>query len=80
MYGKGAVTGQMCQRWFAKFRVGDFSLDDAPRSGGPAEGDNDQIETLMENNKHYIIQEVADTLRISKSTKLLVKMKNVSFI
>ena len=28
--GEGAVTDRMCQRWFAKFWVGDFSLDDAP--------------------------------------------------
>ena len=29
-YGRGAVTDQMCQKWFAKFGAGDFSLDDAP--------------------------------------------------
>ena len=32
VYGEGAVTDQTCQKWFAKFRAGDFSLDDAPRS------------------------------------------------
>ena len=32
-------------------RAGDFSLDDAPRSGGPAHVDSDQIETLIENNQ-----------------------------
>ena len=31
VYGEGAVTDQTCQKWFAKFRAGDFSLDDAPR-------------------------------------------------
>ena len=41
MYGEGAVTDQMYQKWFAKFRAGDFSLDDAPRSGGPVEVDGD---------------------------------------
>ena len=56
-----------------------FSLDDASRSGRPAEVDNDQIKTLIENNQHYITQEIADILKISKSIKLLVKMKNVSF-
>ena len=33
MYGEGAVIGQMCQKWFAKFQAGNFSLDDAPQSG-----------------------------------------------
>ena len=59
---------------------GDFSSDDAPRSGRPAEGDSDQIETLIENNQRYTVQETANILRISKSIKLLVNMKNVSFI
>ena len=65
----------MYQKWFVKFREGDFSLDDAPWSGRPVEVDSDQIETLIENNEHYTTWEIADILKISKSTKLLVKMK-----
>ena len=53
---------------FAKFRAGDFSLDDAPRSGRPVEVDSDQIETLIKNNKCYIMWEIADILKISKSS------------
>ena len=37
MYGEDAVTDRTCQRWFAKFHAGEFSLDDAPQSGRPAE-------------------------------------------
>ena len=33
VYGEGAVTDRTCQKWCAKFRAGDFSLDDAPLSG-----------------------------------------------
>ena len=35
---------------------------------------------LIENNQHYTTQEIALILKISKSIKLLVKMKNISFI
>ena len=45
VYGEGTVTDRMCQKWFAKFRAGDFSLDDAPQSGRPVGVDSDQIET-----------------------------------
>ena len=38
------------------------------------------IETLIEVNQHYTVQGIANTLKISKSIKLLVKLKNVSFI
>ena len=58
----------MCQKWFLKFPPGDFSLDNASRSGRPAEVDSDQIETLIENNKCYTPQEIANILKTSKSS------------
>ena len=67
VYGEGAVTDRTCQKWFAKFRAGGFSLDDAPRSGRPVEVDSDQIKTLIENNQRYTTQEIADILKIFKS-------------
>ena len=54
-------------------------LDDAPWMGKSVEVDSNQIETT-ENNQCYTMQETANILKISKSIKLLVKMKNVSFI
>ena len=51
MYGEGAMTDRMCQKWFVKFSAGDFSLDNAPWSGRPVEVDRDQIKTLIENNE-----------------------------
>ena len=66
--GEGAVTDQMCQKWFAKFHAGDFSLDDAPWSGRPVEVDSDQIETITENNQRYTTRETANILKISKSS------------
>ena len=49
-YREGAVTDWMYQKWFAKFRAGDFLLDDASWSGRLVEVDSDQMETLIENN------------------------------
>ena len=62
------MTDRTCQKWFVKFRAGDFSLDDAPRLGRPVEVDSDQIKTLIENNQHYTTREIADILKISKSS------------
>ena len=77
VYGEGAVTDQMCQKWFVKFRAGDFLLDDAPRLGRQV--DSDQIETLLEINQHSVTREIADILKILKSIGLLVKMKKCVF-
>ena len=46
VYGEGAVTDRTCQKWFEKFRAGDFSLDDASWSGRLVEVDSDELETL----------------------------------
>ena len=77
--GEGAVTDRTGQKWVVKFRAGDFSLDNAPRSGRPVEVDSDQMETLTESKQHYAMGEIADILKISKSIKLLVKMKKCVF-
>ena len=59
----------MCQKWFAKFCVGDFSLGDALQSG-PVEVDSN----VLPRGK------IANILKISKSVSLLVKMKSVSLV
>ena len=58
----------MCQKWFAKFHSGDLSLYNAPQSGRPVEVNSDQIETLIENNQLYTMWEIADILKMSKSS------------
>ena len=62
------MTDWTCQKWLAKFCAGDISLDDAPQSGRPVEVDSDQVETLIENNQRYTTWEIADTLKISRSS------------
>ena len=78
VYGEGSVTDWTCQKQFAKFRAGAFSLAEGPRSGRPVEVDSDQIKTRIENNQHFTMQETADILKISQSIQLFVKMKNTS--
>ena len=69
----------MYQKWFVKFHAGDSSLDTTPRSGRPLEVDRDQIETLTENYQCSTTCEIANTLKISNSIMLLVKMKKCVF-
>ena len=80
VYGGGTVTELMCQKWFVKFHARDFSLDDVPQLGRLVEVDREQVETLIENSQCYTMREIADILKISKSIKLLVKVKNVFYL
>lgn len=43
VYGEDAVNERTCWKWFAKFCVGNFDLDDAPRSGRQVEVGDDEI-------------------------------------
>ena len=62
------MTDRVCQKWFAKFPAGDFSLGrPAPWLGRPAEVDSDQIKIVIENNQCYTTWEIADILKTSKS-------------
>ena len=70
VWRRGA-SDRMCR----KFRAGESSLDDAPRSGRPVEVDSYQIETLIESNLCYTMQETANILKICKPIKLSVKIK-----
>ena len=79
LYEDDAVTDPASQKGCAKFRAGDFLLDGAPQSGRPVEVDRDQIETLIDNSQRYTTWEIFGILKTTKSIKLLVKMKNVSY-
>ena len=67
-------------KWFVKVCAGDSSLDDAPWLGRSADIDSNQIKTVNKNDQCYTMQEMDTILKISKLIKLLLKMKNVSFI
>ena len=50
VYGEDVLTERQCQNWLAKFRYGNFNLEDAPRSGRPFEADLDKIKSLVDAN------------------------------
>jgi len=56
------------RKWFARFKAGDFNLEDQERSGRPSTTDEDQIKTLIENNPRYTTHKLTKMLNISKST------------
>ena len=45
-----------------------FLAGNAPRSDRAVEIDGSQVETLIENNQCYTVQEIAEILKISKSS------------
>ncbi|GFU33967.1 histone-lysine N-methyltransferase SETMAR [Trichonephila clavipes] len=64
VYGEGVLTVRQCQNWFAKFRSGNFDVEDAPRSGRPVEADKDAIKA----NRRITTRDIEFRLNLSNST------------
>ncbi|KAM0730355.1 Histone-lysine N-methyltransferase SETMAR [Formica fusca] len=65
VYGNDAIAESTVRKWFARFRIGNFDLEDRERSGKPAVVDDDQIVTLIENNPRHTTRDIAEILHIS---------------
>ena len=65
---KDALSGRACQKWFAKFRSGDYNVERASRSEKPVEIDNDKISALVDANRRYVTLDVAEIPNVSKSS------------
>ncbi|GFT97300.1 histone-lysine N-methyltransferase SETMAR [Trichonephila clavipes] len=61
------LTVRQCQNWFAKFRSGNFDVEDAPRSGSPVEADKDAINALLDANRRITTREIGLRLNLSNS-------------
>ena len=64
-YGEKSLTERQCHNWFTRFCSGDFHLKGAPRSGRPAEVDDEQIKVMIENNWRSTTREIEEKLNIS---------------
>ncbi|GFV75089.1 histone-lysine N-methyltransferase SETMAR [Trichonephila clavipes] len=58
VYGEGVLTVRQCQNWSAKFRSGNFDVEDAPRSGRPVEADKDAIKAFVDANRRITTREI----------------------
>lgn len=68
IYGEDTVTKWTCNRWFERFRSGDRSLEDEPRSGRPSEINDDDLAKELDVNPRLTTRELATTLGCSHTT------------
>ena len=52
VYGKGVIGESMARKWFAKFKNGNFDIDNTPCSGRPSEFDKDHLKALLKEESH----------------------------
>ncbi|XP_017791461.1 PREDICTED: histone-lysine N-methyltransferase SETMAR-like [Habropoda laboriosa] len=68
VYHDRAPALRTVKKWFAKFSLGDFQLDDEPRSGRPSLIDDDVVVNLLQNSPRISTEEVAEELTVDRST------------
>ena len=67
-FGNDIVSERVCQDWFSRFKKGDYSLCDKPRSGRPSTVDNEALKNLVERNPRATTRKYAETLGCAQST------------
>ena len=63
-FGNDSVNERTVRRWFAKFRSGDFSLEDEPRSGRPTVIQDEDLRTLVETDPSQTVRGMAEELGV----------------
>lgn len=57
-----------CQRWFRRFKGGNFDLRDAPRSGRPSTVDLNAIKSAVEENPSQTLNDLSNELNYDRET------------
>jgi transposase len=66
--GEGAVADRTCRDWFKRFREGDLSLEDQPRSGRPLDSNVERLTALIEDNPRLTTRDLSAMLGCNQST------------
>lgn len=68
VYGKHALAERTCQKWFARFKSGDFGLEDEERPGQPKKFEDAELEAILDEDPCQTQEELADALGVDHST------------
>ncbi|XP_035737500.1 histone-lysine N-methyltransferase SETMAR-like [Vespa mandarinia] len=69
-FGENTVNDRKVQRWFEKFRSGDFSLQNEPRGRPETSVKNDALKALVETNPTVSSRELAARMEVDHTTIL----------
>ncbi|KAK6760574.1 hypothetical protein RB195_021873 [Necator americanus] len=70
VYGEDAITARTARNWFAKFKNGNFDLDDSLRSGRPSDFDEDSLKALLKEDGRRSSRELAEKMYCDQKTIL----------
>lgn len=68
VYSEHALAEQTCRKWFARFKAGDFDLDDKERPGQPKKFEDNDLQALLNENSCQTLKELSTSLEVDFST------------
>ncbi|GBP41573.1 Mariner Mos1 transposase [Eumeta japonica] len=69
VYDEHALAEQTCRKWFARFKSGDFELDDKERPGQPKNIEDEELQGLLDVDLCQTLQELGTSLAVDLSTR-----------
>lgn len=67
-YGEDALSERVCQQWYRRFRAGDKSLKDKPRSGAPVKLSKAALEKAIKADRSATTRTLAARFGVSHTT------------
>ncbi|XP_017765118.1 PREDICTED: histone-lysine N-methyltransferase SETMAR-like [Eufriesea mexicana] len=68
VHGAHTISVRTAQKWCKQFKVGESSIYDEPRSGRPANLDNDVLKNLVESEPRLTVDQIAERMDSSHGT------------
>ena len=67
VYGELALAERTCQNWFARFKSGDFGLENEERPGQPKKFEDEELEALLDEDCCQTQEELAKSLGVTQA-------------
>ena len=65
VYGEHALAERTCQKWFARFKSGNFGLEDEERPGQRKKFEDEELEALLDEDCCQKQEELAESLGVT---------------
>jgi len=66
VYGDTTPTHKSCREWFRRFKDGDFTVKDKPRSRQPKKFEDKELEALLKEDQSPTQEELTESLGITQ--------------
>lgn len=68
VYGDLALAESTCRKWFARFKSGNFGLEDGERPGQPKKFEDEELEELLAEDSCQTQEELANALQVTQQS------------